>query len=471
MKEKINKIVVVNIGNELLSGRTVNTNLAFLGNRLTSHGLEIIEVCIIPDKKEAIVDVLGRVWVDSDLVIITGGLGPTQDDITRASVADFFGKELVYHEEIFDLIKKRFQVRNMEVPETNKVQAYVPEGFEVLENSLGTAPGLYYEELEIRNEKLEIKIPPAPLYKGGSDGGVEKCGSRGKYLFCLPGVPFEMEHLFDRHVSKFLKERMLTCEYFCKDINTYGVSESKLAEMMGDIKCEAGVNIAWLPKIGRVDIRISGGNVNGCERLFSLVYEMLKDKVWGIDEGSPVDLLHKRLVGLCDEDDSDSTTPYPLQLGGELKGLTISVAESCTGGLLASMLTKNSGASQYFKGGVVVYSNESKVDLLGVDAETITKYGAVSEEVARDMLMGCFERFQSDIVCSVTGVAGPEGGSESKPVGTVFVGVKVFDEVFVERCVFTGNRDVVRVKSCEYLVMRLFHTKSTKVNHKGHKEV
>ena len=157
-----------------------------------------------------------------------------------------------------------------------------------------------------------------------------------------------------------------------------------------------------------------------------------------------------------------SPTPNPTK-GGKLEGLTISVAESCTGGMLASILTKNSGSSLYFKGGVVTYSNKSKVDMLGVDIESINKHGAVSEEVAKGMLMGCYERFHSDITCSITGIAGPEGGSDTKPVGTVFIGLKIFNKVIVEKCVFSGDRDMVRVKSCDYLVMMAinFLTKRT----------
>ena len=406
------KIVVVNIGSELLSGRTLNSNLVFIGNKLSVIGLEISEVHIIPDEKVSILNILQNVWVDSVILIITGGLGPTPDDITRGSISEFFDKKLIYHDEIYIEIEKRFKLRGMDVPETNKVQAFVPEGFIVLENSLGTAPGMYYHE-------------------SGSE----------RHLFCLPGVPFEMEHLFNLHVLKFISDMGLVNDYFCKDINTYGISESLLAEKMQGLIYKNGVNIAWLPKIGRVDIRISGIDIVACEKVFTQICEDLKEYIWGVNESSPVDMLHRVIRSLAVASYSPTGT--------------ISVAESCSGGMLASLITKNSGASAYFKGGVVAYSNESKVELLGVPVEVIEKHGAVSEEAALAMVKGCYERFKSDICVSVTGIAGPDGGSDLKPVGTVYFGLKLFDEIFVEQCYFTGTREVIRVKCCDWMVLKV----------------
>ena len=400
------KIVIVNIGNELLSGKTANTNLTFLGNRLLDFGLEVSMVYVIPDVKESIMSVLDVIWKESVFLLITGGLGPTRDDLTKSSIASFFDKELIFDENIYDAIKSRFAQRKMEMPEANKVQAYVPDGFVGLHNSMGTAPGLFYREDE-------------------------------RYLFCLPGVPLEMEHLFEVHVEKFLKERSIVSEYFCRSINTFGVSESKLAEMMKDIACENGVHIAWLPKIGRVDIRVSGKNITGCERVFGEIKILLSDKIWGIDAESPMDLLHEKL---CET------------------GMTISTAESCTGGMLASMLTKKHGSSQYYKGSMIAYSNQAKMDLLDVSEESLNKYGAVSEEVVLQMLKGCEEKFYTDIVCAVSGIAGPDGGSDEKPVGTVYVGVKILNKIVLEKCFFAGNRDVVRMKSSEWIVLKILES-------------
>jgi nicotinamide-nucleotide amidase len=303
----------------------------------------------------------------------------------------------VFHEDICKKIEERFALRNMTTPEINKVQAYIPEDFTPLVNEHGTAPGF--------------------MFKDG-----EKC------LFCLPGVPFEMEMMFELHIVKYLKENYLVREFFCKDINTYDISESKIAELMRDLKYDTGVNIAWLPQTGRVNVRVYGNNISGCEKVFNEICETLKEYIWGIDYNSPMELLHEILFK---------------------KNLTISTAESCTGGMLASLLTKMSGSSAYFKGSILSYSNEIKTELLEVPNEILQKFGAVSEETVREMLIGCRKKFKTDIVCATSGIEGPDGGSKDKPVGTVYVGVKWGEKMIIERCYFTGDREMIRFKACE----------------------
>ena len=403
MNKGFNRVVAINVGNEILSGKTVNTNLTFLGSRLFTLGVGISEALAIPDTREAIQNTLEYVWKDATLVICTGGLGPTADDITKNTIAEFFNKKLIFHERIYLEIKRRFALRNMEMPETNKVQAYIPEGFVDLENDFGTAPGLFFEE-------------------------------GNKCLFCLPGVPFEMEHLFDKYIVRFLKDKLLCADYYCKDLNTHGISESKIAELMKDVVAPDGVHIAWLPKPGRVDIRVYGRNMEGAEKLLNEINDLLTDKIWATDEKSPFDLLHRILID---------------------NKLTVSTAESCTSGMIATMLSKKSGASQYFKGSIISYANEIKTELLSVSHETLDKYGAVSEETVREMLLGCEKSFKSDIVCAVSGIAGPNGGSPDKPVGTVYVGTKYKDNIFVERCLFTGNRDIIKLKATEWVAFNI----------------
>jgi nicotinamide-nucleotide amidase len=404
MKKSFNKIVIVNVGNELLSGKTVNTNLAFLGDRLFTLGLEVSEAYIIPDKREAILETLHHIWQGSVLVIITGGLGPTRDDITKNTIAEYFDKELIFDPHIYKDIEQRFALRKVPMPEINRVQAYTPAGFEALHNAMGSAPGLFYAEND-------------------------------SYLFCLPGVPCEMEHLFEVHI----KDRLKSNDFFCRDLNTYNISESKIAELISS-SVECGVwsvefptstNVAWLPQTGRVNVRVYGSNTVECEKLFSEISNILKDYVWGIDRHSPVEILHERLIK---------------------DHLTIATAESCTGGMLAQMLTSQAGSSAYFKGAIVAYANEIKTGLLQVSPAILEKYGAVSEETVREMLLGCERQFQTDIVCAVSGIAGPDGGTAEKPVGTVYIGVKYLDKIVIERCLFLGDREAIRFKSAEKAV-------------------
>ena len=397
MKDTIYKVYIVNIGNELLTGRTVNTNLTTLANKLLPIGYEITEAYIIPDTKEAIQETLKKVWRDNSIVIFTGGLGPTKDDITKTTLADFFQKELIYHEEIFEMIKDRFANRKMEMPEQNKIQAFIPKDFTPLLNTQGTAPGMYFH-------------------------------SEKRHLFSLPGVPFEMVHLFDTYVIDILKNISSDLKFYTKELNTYGIGESKTAELLENLVLEDGVNISWLPHLGRVDIRLSGQNLVGIEKTLKDIQKILGKYIWGNGYKHPIEPLHLELIK---------------------RNLTISTAESCTGGMLSSLLTKTQGASKYFMGSVVSYSNEIKINILAVSPETLIKYGAVSEETALEMLSGCKKLFNTDISCVITGIAGPDGGTEKKPVGTVYIGVDFQGKIRVEKCLFAGSREQIRQRAVE----------------------
>jgi len=391
------KIFVINIGNELLIGKTLNTNLVYIGNKLFQLGLEISEAITIPDEPVAIQGTLRRLWQENVLLIFTGGLGPTQDDLTKNTISEFFGKKLIFHADIFVMIKERFALLQRAMPEINRVQAFVPEGFTALSNTQGSAPGLTYLE-------------------------------GNKALFCLPGVPFEMEHLFQTYIEPYIHNQGVSRPFFCYDVNTYHISESKIAEILADLLPEEGVQMAWLPKIGRVDVRIYGKNLVGCSSIVKKTTQLLQGYIWGNNESSPVNLLHRII---------------------QEKKLTISTAESCTGGMLSAMFTKNAGSSTYFKGSIITYSNEMKKSHLGVNENTLNRFGAVSVETVKEMLHGCSMQLSTDLTLAVSGIAGPGGGTAEKPVGTVIIGVRCNKIEIYEKFFFVGTRENIRLRTCD----------------------
>ena len=396
-------IAIVNIGNELLLGKTVNTNLTWLGNELACMGMEVSKAVLIPDEGADIRSTLAELVGKFSVIIFTGGLGPTKDDITKIEIADFFGKKLIYDESIWLDMQKKFTRRNRAIPENNKIQAYVPEDFVVMENSLGTAPGLYYKAEDL-------------------------------LLFAVPGVPYEMKHLFNEKIKPILLENYPTNGWFLKTLNTYGIGESATAELMDDINLPEDVHIAWLPQTGRVDFRVYGSNTEGCQLVYNEIESILQEWVWGENYLSLSAKVHEVLT---------------------LKKMRLACAESCTGGMVNKLLTDIPGSSVYLLGGVISYANEVKESLLGVSPDTLEQYGAVSEECAREMVLGLEAKFHADINVSVTGIAGPDGGTEEKPVGTVYVGLILNGELEVFKMRFTGSRDSVRLKATEFVYYQI----------------
>ncbi|MCK9330637.1 MAG: CinA family nicotinamide mononucleotide deamidase-related protein [Candidatus Cloacimonetes bacterium] len=409
MISSINYVTIINIGNELLLGKTVNTNLSWMANQLSMIGININKAVIIPDETDIIHQALYNAWEKSSLIIITGGLGPTKDDITKKAVADFFNKELIYNIDIENQIRQRFIERNIEMPESNKTQAYVPANFTALTNSLGTAPGLKYEEGE-------------------------------KSLYCFPGVPFEMKNLFLTYLKPDIIKKYKIDSFYCIDIQTYELPESQIADEMEQINFD-DINIAWLPQTGRVNIRLYGNNEKKIENAQQVITQKFHSNIWGINELSPQHKLHNIITKLK---------------------ITLSTAESCTGGLIAKMITEIPGASSYFEGSAVVYSNKQKENLLQIEKTIIEQNGAVSQETLEAMLTGCQKLFNTNLVCAVTGIAGPEGGTADKPVGTVFIGIKFNDKLISQKCFFTGTRELIRFKTAEkaiFMMIALLETK------------
>ncbi len=396
-------VCVINIGNELLSGRTVNTNLNWLGNELAEIGLPIIRGLTLPDNPELIQQALREEWQRYQVVIVTGGLGPTNDDVTRQVIAEFFGKELCFDDQVWEKVQRRFTDRGLETPQINRSQTMIPDGFTALANRMGTAPGLFFRENE-------------------------------KYMFALPGVPLEMKTIFTEEVKPLLQDICAGQALHFRTLLTWNITESALAEKLQEIVLPQDIEIAWLPQTGRVNIRLSGRNKDFVKQVTDEVHNLIKDYVWGTDEETPASLVRDLMLK---------------------QGLTLAVAESCTGGYVQQLLTSAAGASDYFLGGVVSYSNLIKQSVLSAKMETIGKYGAVSRETAIQMAKGIKKVFSSDIGISVTGIAGPAGGTEQKPVGTVWFAIEGDGFSTSEVQCLLGDRDSIRFKAAEYVILLL----------------
>ncbi len=394
------KVHLMTVGDELLIGQVVNTNASWMGEQLLLRGAEVARMVSVPDELEVIVDELRNASEDADLVIITGGLGPTHDDLTREAIAAFLGVSLSLDEALVTEIESRFSRRGREMPERNKVQAMVPAGCEVLSNPVGTAPGLWYE-------------------------------GNGFKLCALPGVPHEMKELMGKYVFPRITEDERIKPLAQRTLLTAGIGESDLQERLGDASQWLGTNqkLAYLPQIGGVRLRLMAYSESWedagvqLEAMEVRVRALISQFIYGTDE----DLLERRIGQLLLASNS-----------------TLATAESCTGGLIGDRLTNISGASAYFKGGVIAYSNDAKHRILGVEDDLLQTHGAVSEQVAIEMAEGVRKVMSTDIGISATGIMGPSGGSIEKPVGTVWIGYA--DQYGAKaRCIMT-QKDRIRNK-------------------------
>lgn len=399
------KITLITIGNEILLGKTVNTNLAFIGTQLSNNGFVLTRELTIPDDQPSIISTLNELWAKSDTVITTGGLGPTRDDITKKSIAEFFQTHLEFREDVWNDIKLLYRRKNKPIPEIVKTQAQVPQGFNVIRNSVGTAPGMHFQTEE-------------------------------KNFFALPGVPYEMKPMVTEYILPFLRKKYGPKEFYCKTIRTIGILEAEISQLLDDIKSTPNTNIAFLPKLGLVDIRIYGNKKDEFQKIISKIKERLSEHIYGYDDDTVVGLCHEKLMH---------------------SGKKLAVAESCTGGLIQNIFTNNQGSSNYLEGGVVSYSNDAKMKLLGVKESTLRKFGAVSKETVKEMLEGVRALFDVDYAIAVSGIAGPTGGTREKPVGLVYIGVNIEGKLLVKRFNFSGDRLQIKKQSAEnaiYLLLK-----------------
>jgi len=401
---------IVSIGNEILSGLTLNTNAAYLSGKLQPIGIAVASTYTIPDEIDIIVRALQRAADDADFVLVTGGLGPTDDDLTRQAFAQFLNCELKYDNHLLQKIEDFFTDRGLTMPEPNRIQAYIPDGTKAIPNNLGTAPGIIAER-------------------------------QGKLFIALPGVPSEMKQMFEDSVFDQLKQLAEGQFVVVKRLKCFGTGESNIAEMIGDIM-QRGRN-------PQVNCTARDGDIT------LHIIATATDKKTAVGMAQKDEKILRQILGdFCYSSDDKSLTEVVAERLTRQKK-TISVAESCTGGLLAGMLTEIPGSSNYFLQSWVTYSSDSKITELGVSAELIKKYGAVSAEVAEAMAEGAQKNSESNVAIGITGIAGPGGATAKKPVGLVYVSLKsditsgTDPQTRTERFIFSGGREAIRIRAAK----------------------
>lgn len=397
---------IISIGDEILIGQIINSNAAYISEKLYSIGLPVKQIISIGDIESDLITALYDSLNNFEVTIITGGLGPTHDDITKPVLTKFFNDELVLNENVLENVKNIFHSRGYNMPSVNVEQAMIPKSCNIIWNPNGTAPGMSFEK-------------------------------EGRFIISLPGVPFEMMEMMNNSVIPMLHEKFknqINYVLKSKTFLTFGLGETFLSEMIGDEKEITGANnkMAYLPSaVGvrlRVDVKADSEEDATIElqKIEGKLRSKVGDYIFGINE----DKLEK--------------------IVGEIllkNSLTVSFAESCTGGVLSGKLSDIPGSSGYFKGGVVCYSNESKISIVGVRESTINNHGAVSKETASELAENVRLKMNSDIGISITGIAGPAGGSEEKPVGLVWIGYSDGKETFTKKYLFGENRERTRLRS------------------------
>ncbi len=383
------KAEIIVIADEVLIGDVLDTNSNYIAGKLKISGIKLNKTTVIADDKTVIINTVKNALNNADLVFITGGLGPTEDDLTRFALAELFNVKLIFNETVYNKIKQMFISRNIPVTDNNKVQAFFPENSIVIENRFGSAPGIQFN--------LESN----------------------KYIFSMPGVPYETEQMFDETVLPFIKS-LDNYQIGTLDINVIGIGESAFFDKLKDFdQIKSLVKVASLPKSTGLLIRCTSEGYNQTEiedklKNAACIFEKsVKEYIAGYNEKSHAAILISEL---------------------KKKHMTLSTAESCTGGLISSSITDVPGSSEVFKSGFVTYSNQSKIAVLGVNEKTIAEKGAVSSETVDEMLTGALSITNSDTAIAVSGIAGPDGGTAEKPVGTVFIGCAVK----------TGKREIIR---------------------------
>lgn len=399
---------VISIGDEILIGQIVNTNSAFINEKLNCLGIKVKKVVTIGDNRQDLLDELNdSLNNDYQINIITGGLGPTHDDITKPILVEFFNDELILDEKVLEKVKSIFAKRNVVMPETNIGQAMIPSKSKVIWNEYGTAPGILMEK-------------------------------DNKIFIALPGVPFEMKAMIENSVIPLIKAKFLRNPEFyhkSKTLLTAGIGESFLFEQIGSIdELLNGQKMAYLPSpLGvRLRIEVIGKTEfeadSELQRIEKTLFEKIGDYIYGQNDDLLEELVGKLLVE---------------------KNLTIAAAESCTGGIISGRITDVPGSSHYFKGSIISYANEVKENILSIDSDLLKDKGAVSSEVAVEMAKGVRKLLKTDIGISATGIAGPTGGTESKPVGLVYIAISLGDKTYSKELFLGDNRHRNRIRAAQ----------------------
>lgn len=392
------KVGVILVGTELLNGGMLDTNSLYIAEELNKYGLEMKFKITVRDFRDEIYSAIDYCKKNVDLIIISGGLGPTLDDITKEVIAEYVKKPLVVDDDELEELKEKFERAGLKFKTLNVKEVEKPEGAVTFKNDVGMAPAVYIDD-----------------------------------IVAFPGVPKELYNMLPKFLDWYVKEKkILDDEIYIKDLITYGIAESLLYEAVREFFTEEGIYYEFLVKDYGILIRLQSkmSNKNKVEKIVKKIYNKIDEFIFGEDN----DRLEKKVVELLKK-----------------LNMNISTAESCTGGMLASKLIDVPGISEVFYEGVVSYSNEAKINRLGVRKEILDKYGAVSEEVAKEMVMG----LTTDVALSTTGIAGPDGGSEEKPVGLVYMGIRIKDKIYVEKRVFRGDRNKVRERTVSHTLFTL----------------
>ena len=404
------KAAIITIGDELLIGQTIDTNSAWMGAELSKAGFDVHRITSVHDRREDIIYALTEATGKTDVVLITGGLGPTSDDITKQTLCEFFNTHLVMNNEVFSMIEEMMRLRSFSMNDNNRHQAEVPESCRVLKNAAGTAPGMWFEK----------------------DGTI---------FVSMPGVPHEMKYLMTEIVLPELNKRFTSQIIIHKNIMTYGTFEAKLAEILTDFESglPSNLKLAYLPASGVIKLRLTGtgSDYNYLSNLIndqvSKLYKTIPEFIYGEDEDSLEMVIGKLLKS---------------------KNKSVSTAESCTGGEIAHLLTSVAGSSAYYKGSIIAYENSIKTKLLGVQDYIITKYGAVSENTVKEMAVGVRNVLDTDYAVATSGIAGPDGGTNEKPVGTIWIAVDSERGTVCEKRVF-GNDRLTNIKRFSLAALNL----------------
>jgi nicotinamide-nucleotide amidase len=401
------KAEIISIGDELLIGQVINSNQAYIAEKLNSVGVFDDRMTTVGDNEDEILSAFQKAYATHDVITVTGGLGPTHDDITRVAVCKFFNTDSVINDEALENVKRIFARRKVEPHKINEDQALVPRGCTVIQNRLGTAPGYFFER-------------------------------DAKFFIVMPGVPYEMKAMMDEFVIPFFEKQKTELVIQHRTLKTTGIAESFLAEQIGDVNqlfpSNSGISLAFLPSSSGVRLRITikATSAETAENKISEIETKLRKKIekyiFAVDDSELEDVVGSLLTE---------------------RKLTIAIAESCTGGLIADRITNVSGSSLYFERGIIAYSNKSKIHELGVPENFIKQHGAVSKQVAEAMAFGIRTKSNTDIGLATTGIAGPTGGSTDKPVGLVWIGYSDQDETFALQFNFGGERWIIKERAAQ----------------------
>ncbi|MDR2009483.1 MAG: competence/damage-inducible protein A [Bacteroidales bacterium] len=396
------KASILTIGDEILIGQVVNTNSSWLSKKLNDIGITVNTVLAIGDNKSQITNSLDILLPHSDIILITGGLGPTNDDITKDVLAEYFNTKLIYDELVYKNIENIFEKTNSTINKNNMRQAYVPENAQILMNKYGTAPGMLFKKNE-------------------------------KFIFSLPGVPIEMQYIFETHIVPFLTENFVQSKITHKTFIIIGIPESILAEKIEDWENNLPyyIKVAYLPNYGYIRLRLS-------------IYDSDEEKN-NILKQKTEDLKNIVSDNLISEEDISLEELLGKMLKDNQK--TVATAESCTGGKIASLITSIPKSSSYFVGSIVSYSNNVKTNILNVNKTDIEKYGAVSQTVVEQMAIGILKLLKTDYSIATSGIAGPDGGTKEKPVGTIWIAVASKDKIISREYHFSSDRNINILRS------------------------